>query len=45
MTSKPSTGCEVDVDGKFREGALLRRFRITDLGRSQYEELVRKVRK
>jgi len=40
-----STGCEVDVDGKFREGALLRRFRITDLGRSQYEELARKVRK
>ncbi len=40
-----SIGCEVDTEGKFREGALLRKFRITDLGREQYEELVRKVRK
>lgn len=35
---------QIDDSGKFRQGALLYKYKITELGLKQYEELVSKVK-
>ena len=39
-----STDTMTDAEGKFRKGALLYKFKITELGQNQYKELVSKVK-
>lgn len=38
------TESKIDIDGTFRQDALLNKYKITDLGMSQYEELCSKIK-
>ncbi|MDY0224811.1 MAG: hypothetical protein RBR05_05410 [Candidatus Methanomethylophilaceae archaeon] len=39
-----ATESEIDTEGKLRVGALLNKYKITDLGKAQYEDLLKNIR-